>query len=79
MKYFFTISVTFIMEENIPIRTQIINKFIENIKESEIITDKVVKEIIRWRDEHRFADRNEIIKVLRESEKDDKTPEDRDK
>lgn len=67
------------MEENIPIRTQIINKFIENIKESEIITDKVVKEIIRWRDEHRFADRNEIIKVLRESEKDDKTPEDRDK
>lgn len=67
------------MEENVPINTKIINKFIENLKESEIIGDKVVDEIIKWRDEQRFADRNEIIKFLKESEKDDEASEDRDK
>ena len=57
-------------------QSQIINKFIENIKGSDIIDDDTVKEFVGRKDKEGFGGREEIIEVLRKGGKDGKTSED---
>lgn len=63
-------------EENIPISSQIINKFIENIKKSDKIDSNTLQEIKNRRNEEGFGGREEIIEVLRKSDKNGETSED---
>ena len=63
-------------EENIPISSQIINKFIENIKKSDEIDSDTLQEIKNRRNEEGFGGREEIIEVLRKSDKNGETSED---